>query len=316
MPDAGVRAGAVTVDGVEVRAPVMNLVRIGRLPALSLLWCGVVACAAQGAVLVQEPLADGVIAGVQQGRVLYLDCRLPRGDGAQAFLAPYLADPGDWTDYRGRQRVAIPFHRLNGKTQRAVLLAIFPSDYVDESGWWHTVVFDDARGKETVWALAEWVTGLGTHYRAILEEERNRGIGEELRAGQQVLVPARLLLPVMAVPTPKPLPEEEVEAAAETPAEGEGEDAGDDAVAEDDAADESDAEGEAVPLGASQLAYGEDGDGAYAVYRLRRGEALFTSVVVRFTDIRENGDIIDAGEMLGGRCINGRSPLPDRAVGK
>ncbi len=39
-------------------------------------------------------------------------------------------------------------------------------------------------------------------------------------------------------------------------------------------------------------------EGGYAIYRLREGEALYTAVVVRFTDYRENRDILAACDLL------------------
>lgn len=43
-----------------------------------------------------------------------------------------------------------------------------------------------------------------------------------------------------------------------------------------------------------QLKYGKDREGEYAVYTLKRGETLYTSVVTRFTDINSNTDVLEA----------------------
>ncbi len=96
---------------------------------------------------------------------------------------------------------------------------------------------------ETLWRIAEWFTGDGARYRDI---KQAGGIASlETREGQVVLVPPRLLSPVFR----------EAVAAAAPPAEAE----------------------------APRLEFAEDEKGRYAIYRLRKGEALYSAVVVRFT---------------------------------
>jgi N-acetylmuramoyl-L-alanine amidase len=56
--------------------------------------------------------------------------------------------------------------------------------------------------------------------------------------------------------------------------------------------------GEPAKLAAGELSYGKDEKGAYAAYKLKRGEAIYTAVVVRFTDFQERQDIIDACDIV------------------
>ncbi len=271
-----------------------------------LLWCAFLVGVAHGSVVVQEPIAEGVVAGIQRGRVLYLDCRPPEGDAAKAFFARYLAEPERWTDYRGRLRVAIPFNRLNDKTRRAVLEAIFPADYVDEDGWWHTVLFNDERGVETLWSLSEWLTGLGTRHREILADEHNRGMGEDLTVGQRILVPARLLLPIMKVPShrpaPAPAPERKPTTAPAEEHSGPKSKPGKASPPEEKSppvkTPSEDEKSAPVPPGAPPLSYDADTGGTYAVYHMRKGEALFSSVVARFTSVRNKKDMLRACETI------------------
>jgi N-acetylmuramoyl-L-alanine amidase len=96
---------------------------------------------------------------------------------------------------------------------------------------------------ESLWRIAEWFTGDGRNYRKLREAKAIPSL--ETQEGQVVLVPAALLSPAFR----------EAVAAAVPPA-------------------------EAPP---PALEYGTDERGRYAIYRLRKGEALYSAVVVRFT---------------------------------
>jgi N-acetylmuramoyl-L-alanine amidase len=96
---------------------------------------------------------------------------------------------------------------------------------------------------ESLWKIAEWFAGDGARYRDIRQAGAITSL--ETREGQVVLVPSRLLIPPFreAVAAAAPAPESE----------------------------------------APKLEYGQDAEGRYALYRLKKGEALYSAVVVRFT---------------------------------
>jgi N-acetylmuramoyl-L-alanine amidase len=108
---------------------------------------------------------------------------------------------------------------------------------------WEHRVTAPAGKPESLWRIAEWFAGDGTRYKEIRQAGAIASL--ETRVGQVVLVPGRLLTPVFreAVAAAAPAPESE----------------------------------------APRLEYGEDAQGRYAVYRLKKGEALYSAVVVRFT---------------------------------
>ena len=217
-----------------------------------------------------------VCAALKDGRQLFLECRPPKGDAAQQFFAQYLAWPDEWRMYKDRIAVAIRFESLKPEVQRRVLFSVFRQDYVDEAGWWHTAIGSDKTGQELLWSLCEWLTGKGTNYRAVMADKRNHLSATILEQGQRVLIPTELLLPVMKTPSPKPTPEQEKEEAKT-------------------AAEEKPPDLDAV---ANKLRYGSDAKGPYAMYRLKPGEALYTAVVVRFTDIRDNDAIQHACDAI------------------
>jgi N-acetylmuramoyl-L-alanine amidase len=237
----------------------------------------------EATVVVRAPLETGVIATIRGGKELMLECRPPKGDGAEAFFARYLEKPAEWTNYKNRIAVAIGYDKLNAKTRRAVLEAIFPHDYVDARGWWHTVVFEGEDGYESWWSLCTWFTGVGTKYKIITELEQNRGLGESLHRGQILFFPKEVLLEVMK--TPKPPRNTRF----------------------------------SISLGASpngELKYNTDEEGPYAEYLLKKGETVYTSVVARFTDFLGNKNITDAADDILKRSgiRNARSIRPGQVV--
>lgn len=237
-------------------------------------WAG----AAMAAGIAQNVVAPGVVASIKNGRLLYLECTLPKGSAAKAFLAPYLADPKQWTVYKDRAAVAIPYNSLAPSAQRKTLEAVFPKDYVDEQGWWHTVTFGRGNGMESWWALCEWLTGVGTNQDKVMSHPLNRKAGKDLEPGEKVLIPSELLKLAFRTPSPPERRQQAGEAQNATLVGMEPE--------ESDLTEASDE--------TAGLEYGSDKKGKYAIYRLRRGETLYTSVVVRFTDFRENNDILEA----------------------
>jgi N-acetylmuramoyl-L-alanine amidase len=108
---------------------------------------------------------------------------------------------------------------------------------------WEHRVTAPAGKPESLWRIAEWFAGDGARYRDIRRSDSIASL--ETREGQVVLVPESLLTPSFreAVAAAAPAPEAE----------------------------------------APRLEYGQDDLGRYAIYRLKKGEALYSAVVVRFT---------------------------------
>jgi N-acetylmuramoyl-L-alanine amidase len=260
--------------------------------------------AVRAATVERAELEPGVYACVRDGRTLYLEVSPPRESAAPALFARYLAEPATWTQYRGRISVAVPLEKLSGAARREMLLALFPEDHVDTLGWWHQVVHP-----EQSWAnLASWFTGRAAPAAAISAAPENRAVTAPT-PGARVLIPRDLLLEPLREPTrappplvpsrqtgppPAPAPELKTEAAppangrapAEMPVEGEAESPleNGDAYPPLDLPDE--------------LVFATDAQGPHAVYTLKRGEALYTAVVVRFTDFRDHKDILEVCDTI------------------
>ena len=248
--------------------------------------------------VVRKALDPGVMIALKGGRTLYLECRTPAGTDKASFLQRYLADGATWKRYESLNTVPLMYADLKPEMQRHVMETMFAEDFADKRGWWHTVTYEGSVGVESWWNLAEWLTGKGTDYKTLETLPENRRTTGDFKRGQVLFIPSELLLPVFRTPTPgreRRVILEPMTVAEETaPAE----------VGDGNSARDSDADGDGgapfvddyIP---GELRYGHDRNGDYAAYEIKRGEALYTSVVIRFTEFREVAAVQDAaGEIL------------------
>jgi hypothetical protein len=158
--------------------------------------------------------------------------------------------------------VRVPIEVLRGDLRLEAVQRLFPVDRRVDTGWQHWVLDPFGTGEES-W---EWLSSLfaGREDRVHDLKRANPELAAHgLKRGRPVVVPESILLSVFrslppvatptavatatALPRPTPLPPP------------------------------------ATVTTAAPLDYGTDELGAYAVYRLRKGEALYSAVVVRFT---------------------------------
>jgi N-acetylmuramoyl-L-alanine amidase len=156
--------------------------------------------------------------------------------------------------------VNIPVEVLRGELRLEAVQRLFPVDRRVADGWEHWVL-DPFGGVEESWEwLAELFTG-SPDAAGALREANPELPADDLVRGPPLLIPERRLLPafrdqpVPAAPTPTPpasiAPPTQVTAGPAT--------------------------------SAAVLTYATDQRGPYAEYRLHKGEALYSAVVVRFT---------------------------------
>ncbi len=185
--------------------------------------------------------------------------------------------------------VRVPFALLRPMLQREIAATLFPHDQLTPEGWKHVVI--GARGieGESLWNIAEWFTGDGIHYSLIRKANPDQGLST--RKGDVILVPKRLLTAAFGGSSEE---ENAPKTAAEVrkPA---------DDANQRSAADENVPEAAAVaPLGqpplTPQLFYDRKAAEPFAVYRLQKGEALYSSVAIRFTGsvyAKDVGDVLE-----------------------
>jgi len=187
--------------------------------------------------------------------------------------------------------VRVPFGMLRPELQRSALQALFPTDKQSEEGWRHKVVAGGLIEGESLWKIAEWFTGDGANYAAIRAANPSQTLST--RRGEWVLIPRGILSAAFVPPsTAKP------QIAEDDPAE-EGEERESERARE--RAEISPAAQLAVRSSltrSSLLDYQRAGDRPYAIYKLQRGEALYSSVVIRFTGRLFAGDVNEAVDQI------------------
>ena len=153
-------------------------------------------------------------------------------------------------------RYKVPFDLLPARHRQAVIRALLPRDQATADGWRHRVA-STSRGAraESLWSIAEWFTGSGENHRTL--RQANSLTSNVIRPGQVILIPRGLLSEPYAGMLP-------TTATSQV------------AAATDSGAGSSTGDGPFVR-------YDSDGEGDYASYRLKAGEALYSSVVMRFT---------------------------------
>ena len=132
------------------------------------------------------------------------------------------------------------------RSQQAAIRALLPKDQATAEGWEHQVAsFSRSRDAESLWSIAEWFTGAGENHRCcgkrtVCEQRHPAGTGD---------------------PRPAPRPRRTLRRHV---ARGRAPDGG------------HPLQYRATPF----VSYGSDGKGEYASYRLKAGEALYSSVVM------------------------------------
>ena len=183
------------------------------------------------------------------------------------------------------RQVLVPFALLRPSLQQEIIRKIFPNDRRTVDGWQHVVVGGRGIEGEPLWNIAEWFTGDGANYSAV--RKANPGQGLSTRPGDVILIPKALLITGFGGGT-------EGENAPKTAAEVR---KPKDDPAQRISADEDVPEATPSPaVGLPSLTYERRAAEPYAVYRLQKGEALYSSVAIRFTGrvySKDVGDVIE-----------------------
>ena len=197
--------------------------------------------------------------------------------------------------------VRVPFALARPQIQRQVVTALFPSDKLTDRGWQHVVIGANGVEGESLWNIAEWFTGRGEHYAEIRKANPSQSLSTH--KGDVIVIPKQLLT------------------AAFVGGEGEGRDVSKTAEvrkSEDDPIERPATDANVADLavdvsaaGLPSLTYERNAAEPYAVYRLQKGEALYSSVAIRFTGrvySKDVGDVVD--RIVQFNCIDDVSKIP------
>ncbi|HYM60146.1 MAG TPA: N-acetylmuramoyl-L-alanine amidase [Thermoanaerobaculia bacterium] len=218
-----------------------------------------------------------------------------KGDAWTRLAKRVTADADNWEELarindaddtlRTDRPVRVPFALLRPELQRQVMTALFPADRLTDRGWTHVIVGTGVEG-ESLWNIAEWLTGDGAKFSIIRKANQNQGLSTH--KGDTILVPKILLTAAFGGGGAEGRNEPTV-SQARKPA--------DDSTQRTPAhADVPEAAVEAPAGGQPSLTYDREAAEPYAVYRLRKGEALYSSVAVRFTGrvyAKDVGDVVE-----------------------
>ncbi|HUP43686.1 MAG TPA: N-acetylmuramoyl-L-alanine amidase [Thermoanaerobaculia bacterium] len=229
---------------------------------------------------------DPMVAVLTDGHEIFLEAKPQPGEGLYGFALRLCGDREGAAQVAGANagadrllagvRYRVPYDCLRNELKVRVATALFADDRAEPAGWRHRVRGVGGLGRESLWHVALWFTGRGENFPAI--REHNGLVEDEVAAGRELVIPSALLLPgfrqaVARSPDPS---RPQVALAASPPA----------AVPQPPPALPRTAAPTPAALGTAErpyrLEYRRDARGEVAVYRLAPGEALYSSVVVRF----------------------------------
>jgi N-acetylmuramoyl-L-alanine amidase len=210
------------------------------------------------------------------------------GDGANWIDIAKRNNAGD--QLTSEQTVHVPLAMLRPELQKQIAQTLFPADRMTAGGWRHVVVGTSGVEGESLWNIAEWFTGSGENYLALRKANPSQGLST--RKGDVILIPKDLLAPAFRSRDLEGLN------APKTAEVRKSEDDPDERPAEDGDAPEAAVEAVAPLVSQPSLSYARDADEPYAVYPLQKGEALYSSVAIRFTGRVYSKDVGDVLERI------------------
>ena len=274
------------------------------------------AAAAAGRTMGVLELGDGMEVTLVDGRRIELRVMPRHGEGYSNLGVRVLGRPGFASVLRrangGRPlkegvETIVPWDVMRVEWRVQALAAFFPKDAYTSDGVRHLVRFTDVGGQgETAASIAEWYGGDGGRATALVLP----GDGRKLHEGDLVLIPTaalatefRLLLPAAEAAEPAVATRHDPPAGGSADEAGAGGDGAEGPEGEEGLSpagvatwdpasmgdipfafeDDATSKRAFAFVGDGPLEYRKDDRGFYAAYYLKAGEALYSSVVSRFT---------------------------------
>jgi len=184
------------------------------------------------------------------------------GESYPALGKRILHHPEDWhllplpSSSTSASYIKVPFAFLNYAYMKRALLLVFPKDAETDSSWTHAVTY----ANET-WATTANIFSAEVDYVDLLLQENGFEEEDDVRLGQVIKIPDRFLceslrrFPLVVTPEIKPAPQESEPSRPVKPPHSQD----------------------------PELRLVTRAGKTFGVYRLKRGEALYSAVVVRFT---------------------------------
>lgn len=248
------------------------------------------------ATTLRVAVGEGLVAALTDQQELFLEARPLPGEGIWAFSRRITGDVkavtaisqanGNPPRLEAGVRYKVPYAVLSEDYKIRVVRGLFPEDAPRFDGWQHVHPLDAP--SLSLWRVAEIFTGKGENFTILRKQSGSQE--DTIAPGGKIFIAAPLLLPAFQAL----LPPEPVAAGTPGPT--------------------------PLPLdldlqaGANDLAYLKDDSGHYAVYRLKKGEALYSAVVVRFTGRAFAEDVNALAADIAAK--NGIKDVTDMAIGQ
>jgi N-acetylmuramoyl-L-alanine amidase len=236
-------------------------------------------------------------ASLTRDYMIDVDVKPHEGDAWTRLAKRVTGDAERWHDIASFNKIGdnlttervvhVPFALLRPELQRQIVTTLFSSDSSTAAGWKHVVVGSEIEG-ESLWRLAEWFTGDGANYAAIRKANPNQGLST--RKGDVIVIPNELLIAAFRK-TRGGVEEENAPSATS-----EIRQPSHDPSQRQSAHEDVEASSVVETPGSPSLTYERSSSVPYAVYRLQKGEALYSSVAIRFTGrvySKDVGDVLD-----------------------
>jgi N-acetylmuramoyl-L-alanine amidase len=213
----------------------------------------------------KKTIEPGLSAEIDGGKKIFLTAC---GEyGIEEWASRVLASPEKKDKFLSGKCLKVPLGELSEEYQLEVMKTLFAKDSYDESGWIHKVTYISQRrgGGETMWNISGWFTGNPQNYKKIL---KYNGMSKrtKLFKGTRIQIPLELLRPAFKEPIL-------FEIAARRTAEG-------------PSADAKKLNGD--------LTLKSDSHGPYASYRMKKGDTIYSKVVMKYTGRVTKKDVMDA----------------------
>ncbi len=228
-------------------------------------------CPSEAYSEIKKTIEPGVKAELVNGKEIYVSSYQSGDYDLSDCGARILANPERYSRFVKGKSVRAPFSQLNDDCQLEAIKTLFPKDSYNDSGWVHRVAYIATRkqGGETLWAITEWFTGNGQNYKKVLA---HNGMSSRLKLykGTVIKIPTELLASAFKKPI-------EFDIAARRAAE--------------------------APTPESRhlngnLTLKSDAQGPYASYRLKKGDTIYSKVVMKYTDRVEVEDVKEAVDAI------------------